>query len=142
MAEQVAYNFQNEIEQKGLKIQYDIPDDLLVLSDDNILKMSIRNLLNNAIKFSNPNTSIRLEGLQVKDNPLLRIVDQGIGIPKEKLSILFDINPSKMSKGTQGETGTGLGLWLCKELLAKVDAQISATSKAGQDTVFTIEFPS
>jgi len=84
----------------------------------------IRNLISNAIKFTHKNGNIILEAQKNYQFIEITIKDSGIGIPKKKQSKLFDIGENTSTKGTENESGTGLGLILCKEFIEKHGGKI------------------
>ena len=110
-----------------------------VICDSNMIETVIRNLISNAIKFSYSNSTITLEIEVFKDNAdyyLIKVSDTGVGIPYEKQSKIFDISEKTSTKGTRNETGTGLGLILCKEFIDKHDCRIWVESEEGKGTTF------
>jgi signal transduction histidine kinase/ligand-binding sensor domain-containing protein len=132
--------FQNQIKVKNLTIINHIPNEIKVVADRNMINTIVRNLISNAIKFTE-NGEIEI-GIKKQSNFLkLYIRDTGIGIPKEKLKNLFEIGSSKSSEGTKGEMGTGLGLILCKEFAEKNGGKIKAVSKEDGGSTFTLIIP-
>jgi two-component system sensor histidine kinase/response regulator len=100
----------------------------------------LRNLLQNAIKFSPSQTQISLE-VKVQENFLIiQVKDEGIGINQEELSKLFTLN-AKSKIGTQQEHGSGLGLILCKDYTEAQGGSISAESELGKGSTFTVCLP-
>jgi signal transduction histidine kinase len=89
-----------------------------------MLKTIFRNLVSNAIKFSHENGSITLKSAVIDQQIEVTVADTGIGIPPENLSLLFRIDTTVTTKGTANETGTGLGLILCKEFVEKHNGKI------------------
>jgi len=112
-----------------------------VFADYNMVNFIFRNLLNNAIKFSNKGGKIDV--VVGTDEKMLRctIKDNGIGMDADTLSKLFKIEYSVQQNGTANEKGTGLGLILCKEFVEKNKGTISVESKEGQGSAFTFELP-
>lgn len=109
------------------------------LGDEYYIKTVLRNILNNAIKFTPENGQILIES-EVKNNFIyLKISDTGVGITKEELLVFFS-NP-KIKMGTAGEKGTGFGLSLCKELVEKNGGFISVDSEYGKWTTIEISLP-
>ncbi len=121
-------------EKKQVSVENAIPVSTLVYADRNMIHTVIRNLISNAIKFSHKGGKIFLSSF---DNGVMTEVvvrDQGIGMTRENLSMLFRIDTYYSTPGTSGESGTGLGLIICKEFIEKNNGRIRATSKEGQGT--------
>ncbi len=112
-----------------------------VYADYNMLNFIIRNIVNNAIKFSHPGSQIEIS-TSTKDNKLITCVkDYGIGMSQENLDKLFKIEHSIQRNGTNNEKGTGLGLILCKEFVEKNEGTISVQSTKGKGSLFCISLP-
>jgi signal transduction histidine kinase len=105
-----------------------------------MLNISLRNILSNAIKFT-PKGGAISAGHRVGDNYIeMFVTDNGIGIDEEKQKDLFSIK-NISTPGTDGEKGTGLGLYLIKEFTEKNGGQIAVESKPGKGSTFTLRFP-
>ncbi|MEP3389686.1 MAG: HAMP domain-containing sensor histidine kinase, partial [Reichenbachiella sp.] len=111
----------------------------LIHADKNSLSTVIRNLINNAIKFSNENSEIEVNYSCDHEHTKIIISDQGVGIPKDKLEEIFELTHS--TYGTNNEKGTGLGLVLLSEFVALNDGTIEVASESGKGTTFTLLFP-
>jgi len=142
IVKQVAYNFKYDLEHKNITLTKDIPHQFSIHADLDTTKVVLRNLLANAIKYSENNSEIIIKGQENGIYQLVQIMDSGQGILPEKIPMLFDINPEKITKGTAGEKGTGLGLWLCKTMMEKNQGKIEVHSTRGEGTNFTLYFPS
>jgi signal transduction histidine kinase len=105
------------------------------------VKAILRNLLNNAIKFSKKNGVIHLSSKVEKNMIRIIVKDNGVGMSKETLSKLFSIKNKISKKGTANEIGTGLGLILCKELVEKNNGEIFVSSKLGKGSEFSFTLP-
>lgn len=121
---------------KSITLEYDIPDSLLVYADLNMLNTIIRNLLTNAIKFTNPEGQITITAFSMKNKIEIRICDNGVGMTADKKNMLFEINEKISTKGTAQESGSGLGLLLCKEFVNKHGGEIWVESELGKGTTF------
>lgn len=107
------------------------------LADPEMLLTTLRNLISNAIKFSEPGSSIDIavfEGSSIN----IVIADYGRGIEPEKLKDIFKITKSRSTRGTSNETGSGMGLLLCKEMVNKMEGKIFFQSQIGVGTIATI----
>lgn len=126
---------------KKLQVITDIDQELKIKADYNMISSVVRNLLSNAIKFSFEEKIIRIysrENQQNKDMLDLVVEDQGVGISQENLKKLFRIDVNYSSPGTKNETGTGLGLILCKEFLEKNGGHIHVTSQPDKGSCFVV----
>jgi signal transduction histidine kinase len=106
-----------------------------------MVKTVVRNLVSNAIKFTYANGNI---GLNVEDRGIeieLTISDDGMGMSQHVLDKLFDLDTKHLIKGTNNETGTGLGLILCKEFIEKNKGSLKVESALGKGSTFRITFP-
>lgn len=125
-------------EKKNIQIICNINNNLLIEADPDLIIIMIRNLLTNALKFTNVGGKIFISA-DLKGNELeLKISDTGIGMPEEKLQSLFDIKKVKSEKGTAGEKGSGLGLILVKEIVDFHKGKIRVESELGKGTTFII----
>jgi signal transduction histidine kinase len=116
-------------------------DHLLIHADKEMIMTVIRNFCTNAIKFTPNGKKIQI-GINASDSALeVWILDNGIGIPKDKLDVLFNIDSQVQSKGTNNEPGTGLGLQLCYEFIKMHDGKISVESVVGEGSRFAFDIP-
>ena len=134
-------NLVNAAAEKQIDIQRQIHENFFVLADKNMIALVIRNLLQNAIKFTNTGGKIIVDIKIDKELAVTSVKDNGVGISQENISKLFEINSSYTTKGTASEDGTGLGLILCKEFLLKNNGKIWVESKQGQGTTFYFSLP-
>jgi PAS domain S-box-containing protein len=117
-------------------------EEVNVMIDLNMIETVFRNLLSNAIKFSNPDSTIRLIIDDYSDDMLkVSVSDTGVGMSDDKLNKLFQIGQKVSTIGTNKETGTGLGLILCKEFVDKHNCSIWVESILGQGTTFSFTLP-
>lgn len=136
------------LEKKGVKPIIEIPDGTAVFADENMIKTILRNLISNAIKFSSSGHAITIRltpsstSEQVQSGFVgVAVVDTGTGISESDLGLLFRIDSGFRRKGTANETGTGLGLVLCKEFVDAHGGVIWAESKVGEGSVFIFTVP-
>jgi two-component system, sensor histidine kinase and response regulator len=140
---QSVYRLQRSgIENKKLFFKNSIDQDISVFADFNSLYTVIRNLISNAIKFTPKEGSIFLEAETRKSTVLIKIKDTGIGIPPENISKLFDSKKHFTTYGTNNESGSGLGLVLCKNFMEMNGGAIEVESEVGKGTTFLITLPS
>jgi len=131
----------SEAEKKNIRITRNIPVDIMVRADVNMLSTCLRNLVSNAIKFTPRNGTIIISA-NVQNNEFhLSVMDNGIGMTKEETEKLFRIETGFTKPGTEKEKGTGLGLILCKEFVEKHGGKISVSSEPGKGSNFTMTIP-
>ncbi len=133
--------YNNNAAQKNITIQSRIPPETIIKADMNMFELVIRNLISNAVKFTKHGGSVTIEYERTDDYDNIIVKDTGVGLSQENVDKLFEIDRDYVTKGTGGETGTGLGLILCKEHLDKNGGKISATSIKGKGSTFIVSFP-
>jgi len=132
----------HQADKKQISLINEVDESLYVLSDKNLLNTLLRNLISNAVKFTNINGYVKLYVQNVTTKEVTFCVeDNGIGMDEEALNSLFRIEKHYTTLGTNNEKGTGLGLILCKELLDKLNGHISVESQKGVGTKFFITLP-
>lgn len=119
-----------------------IANDLSLFTDEDALHTILRNVVNNAIKFSKANTEVNLS---VKENVngmvVFSIQDQGIGMSQETIAQLFKVGKKHIKEGTSGEKSSGLGLVLVKDLVEALQGKISIQSEVGKGTIMDVCLP-
>jgi signal transduction histidine kinase len=125
---------------KANQLESNIPASLKVLADIDHLHFILRNLLNNAIKFTQ-NGKIILSAEVNGDKVQVSVKDTGIGINPDFIPHIFDVGYKSSTKGTAGEKGTGLGLPLCKEFVEKNGGEIWVESKPNEGSTFFFTLP-
>jgi signal transduction histidine kinase len=124
-------------ESKGIKIINTVAADTVVIADADHFEFIIRNLLSNAIKFSKPGGEVLVYATITGSQVAITVKDAGIGIAPHKLAGIFSLG-TESTRGTDNESGTGLGLLLCKEFIEINGGSIAAESKPGSGSAFTI----
>lgn len=126
---------------KGIQLTYS-SDDVTVIADFNMIDTIIRNLLSNAIKFTPKGGSVKIAATEIRGEAVqIAFHDTGVGMDEETLSNLFKIDVSNSRNGTENETGTGLGLILCKEFVEQHSGKIWAESEVDKGTSFFVQIP-
>jgi PAS domain S-box-containing protein len=127
---------------KGIKIEIDIPPDYVILGDVNMFDTIIRNLVSNALKFTNSGGNILITA-HGSDNGFyeIEVRDSGIGIPPDLQRKLFRLSEKTNRTGTAGEPSSGLGLLLCKEFIDKHGGRIRVESIPGNGSSFIFTIP-
>jgi len=129
-------------EAKSIHLYSKIKDNFLVYIDEDMINTVLRNLINNAIKFTPNGKDVFLEaGFYNSDWVSVSVIDEGIGIAPADTKKLFKTNHNFTTKGTNGEEGTGLGLLLCKEFVEKNQGKIWVESAPGQGSRFSFSIP-
>ena len=126
---------------KKITIDYSPSDGITVFADFDMLKTVLRNLVSNAIKFTNNHGAINISAYENSGNVIISVSDNGTGISPDNLKKLFDISQVFSTKGTAKETGTGLGLILCKEFVEKHGGKIWVESEYGKGSIFRFTLP-
>ena len=122
---------------KSLKVINEVDPALMVFNDPSVVSLVLQNLLSNAVKFSYPQGEIHIRTEEEADCLWLVVQDNGKGIPEQKLEKIFRF-VTNSSSGTGGETGTGIGLFVSKQLLDKTGGAIRVESVLGEGT--TVRF--
>lgn len=128
--------------QKSIQILNTINQEIKIHADPSMMGTILRNLISNAIKFSNPGGKITISTEQKENELVLLVSDNGTGISKADQLRMFKIEENFSLKGTQNETGTGLGLILCKEFIEKYEGKIWVESEEGVGSTFYFTLPS
>jgi len=126
---------------KNISVLINIHEPVYVLADIDMLKTVMRNLVSNAIKFTNNGGVISIKAKEDSGIVTVSVTDNGIGIKSDKLKKLFDISQRQTTIGTADETGTGLGLILCKEFVEKNSGKIWVESEYGKGSEFKFTQP-
>lgn len=125
---------------KGIEIIKEY-DSMMVYADIDMVHTIIRNLISNAVKYTPRGGRIIIQGKQEETFVKVSVIDNGVGIPAQKLPVLFQIDKAFSTKGTEKESGTGLGLILCTEFVAKNNGDIAVESEEGKGSKFTVTLP-
>lgn len=110
-------------------------------ADDGIIRLILRNLITNAIKFTKKGGKVEISFGKRKSLNYICVKDNGVGIRAESLDLLFQttIEPKK-SEGTEGEQGSGIGLSLCKDFANRMNGNIIVKSKPNKGSIFILEW--
>jgi signal transduction histidine kinase len=133
--------FEIHADKKGVSLVSEIPEDTTVKADRNLLSTILRNLINNAVKFTPGGGQVRIFCKQDEQEITISVEDTGIGMSEEQLESLFRMKSNVTMPGTSEEKGTGLGLILCKEFVDMHRGRIWATSKQKEGSTFSFTLP-
>lgn len=143
LVKDVALLSQPILEKKGISLIDTTQLDMTVYVDKNMISLVLRNLIMNAIKFTDNNGKIVVGYKKIEKQDFIEIslIDSGIGIPNDKILDLFKITSNKSTPDTENKKGTGLGLILCKEFIDKHGGKIWAESEVGKGSKFVFTLP-
>lgn len=127
---------------KEITLNYNIPDDLKVYADDNMLGGILRNLASNAIKFTPKGGKVNISAKSLDHTVECSVSDTGIGMNKAMKENLFNMDVNTSRKGTEKEPSTGLGLILCREFVGKHGGKLWVESEKGRGSTFYFTLPS
>ncbi len=128
-------------DKKQINLNTSIPNNTMVFADANMVRTILRNLISNAIKFTHSGGEVTISATDGNTMASICVGDNGVGISAESQQLLFRIDEKLSTKGTANETGTGLGLLLCKEMIERQGGQLSVKSKPDQGSRFFFTLP-
>jgi signal transduction histidine kinase len=126
---------------KEIKIVNHVKFNVFVNADANMLDTILRNLISNAIKFTNQSGEVRVESKVKEDFVEISVEDNGIGLSESDIKDLFNINVKNSNLGTANEQGSGLGLILCHDFVKKNGGKIWVDSILGTGSSFKFTLP-
>jgi signal transduction histidine kinase len=129
------------LDTKNLKLKLEIPDFFKVPADMNQLDICLKNLVNNAIKFSNTGGTITIKAYQKSDKKYIDVSDEGVGMTPDQLTKLRKLNGSFSTMGTMNEKGTGLGIMITQDFMINQNGDLEVESTPGKGTTFSMVFP-
>ena len=127
---------------KEIEIVWSLTDQITILADNYMVQSVIRNLVSNAVKFTNRGGKITLSARMIPDNLVkISVSDTGIGMDKSLVDDLFRLDINTSRKGTEGESSTGLGLIICKDFIEKHHGKLWVESDEGKGSTFYFTIP-
>ena len=126
---------------KKIKLINSISDDIVTSADPDMLQTIMRNLVQNAIKFTDSGGMVEINAVSNPDHIEISVTDNGVGITEENQKKLFGADLNFSMNGTENEGGTGLGLMLCMEFVQKHGGKIWVESQAGKGSKFLFTLP-
>ncbi|MFA7420707.1 MAG: HAMP domain-containing sensor histidine kinase [Melioribacteraceae bacterium] len=133
--------FESNIKNKKINLSININSKQEVLADDDMLLLLFRNLISNAIKFTHSGGTVEITAFEEDGAVLIVVSDSGVGIKQENIPKLFRIDVQFSTHGTNKESGNGLGLVLCKEIVEKHGGKIWVESEINKGTQFFFTLP-
>lgn len=132
-----------DAERKSIDLYHDINPNITVWADESMLLTILRNLISNAIKFTPEKGRVKISAQQSEEHMVqISVSDTGVGIPRQVIPNLFRIDVTYSTRGTSNESGTGLGLVLCKEFVEKHGGKIWVESMEKEGSTFYFTIPS
>jgi signal transduction histidine kinase len=140
LVDEVISNSEGGIDRKELKVKNLIPENQMVTTDKEMLRTVLRNLLSNAIKFSHPKTGVVEFFCEENEGLEIHVRDQGVGMSEDEIKRLLSGSGGYSKVGTNKEKGSGIGLYLCQELLRinQSELQIKSKPEQGSDFYFKV----
>ena len=129
------------VQNKDIAIVNEVPRDSIGFADSNTINLVIRNLMTNAIKFTNDGGRVIIGAEEKPSEWLVSVRDNGVGMNGDVLKMLFDKTAPYTTRGTANEKGTGLGLILCKEFIEKNGGKIWVDSAESKGSTFYFTLP-
>ncbi len=131
--------FKEQAEHKEISIINEIEKDICINVDKPAFESIIRNLISNALKFTNRKGNVKINAKELSEKIVeIRIKDNGVGIPEDKLKTVFKFENKFSTRGTENERGSGIGLKVVGEFVKKLGGRIYVDSKVGEGTEFII----
>jgi len=133
--------YHHNAKNKNISFHIKGPDQIYAYADIDMISTIIRNITNNAVKFSQIGGSITYEIIEYEENVALKIIDDGVGMTQKQKDNLFKFEKMESTLGTKNESGSGLGLLICKEFIKMNNGNLSVESTEGMGSTFIIELP-
>jgi len=131
----------SHVKAKNISLEYSPTNEIVLFTDKNILGTILRNLISNAIKFTNLGGHIKVLATADQHQVEISISDNGVGMNKETIHKIFDLTTNVTSRGTANENGSGLGLVLCREFVEKLNGHLWVESEEGKGSTFKFTVP-
>lgn len=126
---------------KEIRLQNEVPEDFIIIADLQMIRLVLRNLIANAIKFTEKGGWVKVRAEIKGEEVLVYVQDNGIGMHAKDQARLFKVESRYTQRGTENEKGSGLGLLLCREFIELHQGVIEVASKQGAGTTFIIRLP-
>lgn len=137
---QIESQVKSNLESKNIKLDIHVPDFFKVRADMGQLDICLRNLVNNAIKFSNRGGVITIEAIEDDGDKIIRVIDNGVGMSIDQVDKLKNMKGDFSTLGTMNEKGTGLGVLITREFMANQNGELDINSRKGEGSVFSMIF--
>jgi len=141
MGEEAISLLQQVANAKDIKVQLDIDKDARVHCDYNQISSVLRNLVSNSIKFTDRGGTVVVSSREIKDEHIVTVSDNGVGMEQDKLDLMLRQRMAYTTKGTDNESGTGLGISLIAEFVEQNGGKLIGSSRPGHGTSFSFSLP-
>lgn len=142
LAAEVVAQVQPQADKKDIQIDVQVPHETVtIMAQEEMLRIVLRNLLTNAVKFSRPQSTIQLRLKEENGTAILSVKDNGVGMTPDQLTALIQQTNSASTSGTGNEKGTGLGVFLVHELLKTMQGKLEIESAQDEGSVFSVRIP-
>lgn len=141
-AAHILRQFSEEAKKKDITLSSALPEELYIRADRNQFEIILRNLISNALKFTNRGGTIHITAKKAGFSAELIIHDNGIGIAEDDMKNLFKPGRHTSTPGTENEKGTGIGLFITQEMITNNGGTITVKSEKGKGTDFIVSLPS
>lgn len=141
LVEQVLYDYEPQIREQRIELKAEIQPEIRAYFDMASMKIVLRNLVDNALKYSPTGAKLHLAADSDSDHTSLKITDTGCGMDADQVASLFSLSRDKVKADAQGHRGTGLGMPLCKSFTEQNGGTLSVNSQPGVGTSITIRLP-
>lgn len=141
LIEDTVYSLQFMAAQKNISLTTRLQSDIWIEADMHMLQSLVHNLVANALKFTPNGGTIQIFDEVKDDHITISVQDNGTGMNDAQLQKLFNVAYSQSTNGTNGETGTGLGLLLCQQFVQQHKGALNVSSQLGQGSTFSFNFP-
>lgn len=142
MIEEIFSTYETLCKEKNISLVSEVPDNLSQINgSDECLRMLFSNLVHNAIKYNRKNGTVKISALEEKELVSIIITDTGIGIPEDKIEVIFEDFYRVKDDSTKNISGTGLGLPICKKIVTELGGEIAVHSKINEGSTFRVILP-
>jgi signal transduction histidine kinase len=133
--------YQLTAEKKKINLSVAISEQVVIHCDENMIYVTLRNLVSNALKFTEQGKSVKITAIKNHQYAEITIQDEGVGMNDAYVKKLLSEDQLPLKKGTSNEKGTGLGLILCKKFVHLNNGHLHVTSEEGKGTEFIVKLP-
>lgn len=141
LIESTYFMFKANLTHKNISFEPNVQENLNINTDAYMLKMILKNVMSNAIKFTHEGGNISLNAEAINGDINITIIDNGVGIPSEDIPKLFDEKEHLSTYGTNGEAGSGLGLKVANSFVVRMDGKMDIESKSGEGCTINLKLP-
>ena len=142
LSDRLREEFSDRLAQKEMRLETDFSRPFTFVSDDSLFHLVLVNLLDNALKYSSPGSSIRLGATMDETGVLIDVEDHGMGIPEEELPRIFERFYRVDRSRSPSVPGTGLGLSIVRHVMTLLSGRVSVKSALGKGTTVSLHLPS